>query len=122
MQNNKSNRVEVTTARSVIKYLGDISLFNLSNQDLAEFRDQQIKLVGPTTVVHRLSLLSTVLKIAHQEWNISFPKGIPNVRKPKRPNGRDRRLEEGELDLLTGALNGSTAAPPLILGFRIISG
>jgi len=111
----KDSRVEVSTAKPVIKYLGDISLFNLSNQDLAEFRDQQLQSVGPTTVVHRLSLLSKVLKIAHQEWNIPFPKGIPNVRKPKRPNGRDRRLEKGEFDLLTNALSESETVQKIVV-------
>lgn len=111
----KDSRVEVSTAKPVIKYLGGISLFNLSNQDLAEFRDQQLQSVGSTTVVHRLSLLSKVLKIAHQEWNIPFPKGIPNVRKPKRPNGRDRRLEKGEFDLLTNALSESETVQKIVV-------
>jgi len=111
----KDSRVEVSTAKPVVKYLGGISLFNLSNQDLAEFRDQQLQSVGPTTVVHRLSLLSKVLKIAHQEWNIPFPKGIPNVRKPKRPNGRDRRLEKGEFDLLTNALSESEIVQKIVV-------
>ncbi len=96
--------IERSTAKSIVSALGHISLFNLTNQNLAEFRDEQLKLVGPTTVVHRLSLLSKVLKIARQEWNVPFPKGIPNVRKPKRPRGRDRRLLEGEYEQLQSAL------------------
>lgn len=100
----KKRRIESSTARPVIKHLGHVSLFNLSNQDLAEFRDTQLTQVGPTTVVHRLSLLNKVLKLAQQEWNVPFPKGVPNVRKPKRPNGRDRRLEDGEYDRLIDAL------------------
>lgn len=101
----KKRRIESSTARPVITFLGHISLFNLQNQHLADFRDEQLKLVGPTTVVHRLSLLSKVLKIAYQEWNVPFPKGIPTVRKPKRPRGRDRRLQPGELDRLLAALS-----------------
>ncbi|KGK42769.1 hypothetical protein LH51_04425 [Nitrincola sp. A-D6] len=46
--------------------LGHISLFNLSNQHLADFRDEQLQLVGPTAVAHHLSLLSKALKtMAH---------------------------------------------------------
>jgi len=110
----KSERVERSTARPIITALGHVSLFNLSNQHLAEFRDDQLKLVGPTTVVHRLSLLSKVLKIAYQEWSVPFPKGIPNVRKPKRPNGRDRRLLAGEYELLLGALSESLVVQRLV--------
>lgn len=105
LNDQKKERIESSTARPVIQFLGHISLFNLSNQDLAEFRDSQLQKVGPTTVVHRMSLLNKVLKLAQQEWNIPFPKGIPNVRKPKRPNGRDRILKEGEYDCLVEALN-----------------
>ena len=101
----KKRRIESSTARPVIAFLGHVSLFNLTNQHLADFRDEQLKQVGPTTVVHRLSLLSKVLKIAYQEWNVPFPKGIPTVRKPKRPRGRDRRLQPGELDRLLEALS-----------------
>lgn len=110
----KSERVEQSTARPIIAALGHLSLFNLSNQHLAEFRDEQLQLVGPTTVVHRLSLLSKVLKIAYQEWSVPFPKGIPSVRKPKRPNGRDRRLLEGEYELLLGALSESLVVQRLV--------
>lgn len=111
----KSERVERSTARPIITALGHVSLFNLSNQHLAEFRDDQLKLVGPTTVVHRLSLLSKVLKIAYQEWSVPFPKGIPNVRKPKRPNGRDRRLLDGEYELLQSALSESVTVQQLVI-------
>lgn len=96
--------IERSTARPVLAALGVVSLFNLTNQHLAEFRDEQLKLVGPTTVIHRLSLLNKVLKIASQEWSVPFPKGIPSVRKPKRPSGRDRRLLGDEFGLLQDAL------------------
>ncbi|WP_415897351.1 site-specific integrase [Neptuniibacter sp. QD57_21] len=101
----KKQAIERSTARPVQAELGAVSLFNLTNQHLAEFRDSQLQQVGPTTVVHRLSLLSKVLKIAAQEWNVPFPKGIPSVRKPKRPSGRDRRLLDGEFDLLQESLS-----------------
>lgn len=103
----RKQSIERSTARPVLAALGAVSLFNLTNQHLAEFRDVQLQQVGPTTVVHRLSLLNKVLRIAYQEWSVPFPKGIPSVRKPKRPAGRDRRLLDGEYDLLLGALSES---------------
>ncbi|MBE9395738.1 site-specific integrase [Pontibacterium sp. N1Y112] len=111
----KKQRVERSTARPVIAFLGHTSLFNLSNQNLADFRDDQLKQVGPTTVVHRLSLLSKVLKLAHQEWGVPFPKGIPTVRKPKRPRGRDRRLLDSEYDQLLVALTESPVVQKVVV-------
>lgn len=111
----KKQRIERSTARPVIDFLGHTSLFNLSNQSLADFRDDQLKQVGPTTVVHRLSLLSKVLKLAHQEWDVPFPKGIPTVRKPKRPRGRDRRLLGSEYDQLLVALTESPVVQKVVV-------
>lgn len=107
--------IERSTARPVLASLGHVSLFNLTNQHLAEFRDDQLKRVGPTTVVHRLSLLSKVLKIANQEWGVPFPKGIPSVRKPKRPSGRDRRLQDGEYERLLDALSESPVVGQIVV-------
>jgi integrase len=104
IRDERKQAIERSTARPVMAVLGAVSLFNLTNQHLAEFRDEQLQLVGPTTVVHRLSLLNKVLRIAAQEWNVPFPKGIPLVRKPKRPSGRDRRLLNDEFGLLQDAL------------------
>ncbi len=111
----RKEAIERSTARPVLASLGHVSLFNLTNQHLAEFRDDQLKQVGPTTVVHRLSLLSKVLKIASQEWSVPFPKGIPTVRKPKRPSGRDRRLQDGEYDRLLEALSESPVVGQIVV-------
>ena len=107
--------IERSTARPVLAALGAVSLFNLTNQHLAEFRDEQLKLVGPTTVVHRLSLLNKVLRIAYQEWSVPFPKGIPSVRKPKRPAGRDRRLIDDEFELLQIALSEAPVVQKIVV-------
>ncbi|GGO77662.1 integrase [Marinobacterium nitratireducens] len=108
-------RIELSTARPVIATLGHVSLFNLTNQHLADFRDQQLQTVGPTTVVHRLSLLSKVLNVAYREWDVPFPKGIPTVRKPKRPRGRDRRLRAGEMDQLLEALSETPVVQQIVI-------
>lgn len=115
ISDNRKQLKERSTARPVIAALGAVSLFNLTNQHLAEFRDEQLKQVGPTTVVHRMSLLNKVLRIACQEWSVPFPKGIPSVRKPKRPAGRDRRLLDGEYDLLLESLSESPVVQSVVI-------
>ena len=115
IRDQRKQLIEGSTARPVLAALGQVSLFNLTNQHLAEFRDVQLQSVGPTTVVHRLSLLSKVLKIAYQEWSVPFPKGIPSVRKPKRPSGRDRRLHDDEYGLLLDALTESVVVQNVVV-------
>lgn len=79
-------------------HLGAFSIANLDSSHIARYRDQQAKLRSAQTVVHDLNLLNRVLKICEMEWNIPLPRGLATarVRKPKLPQGRDRRLARDE--------------------------
>lgn len=72
--------------------------------DLASYRDDRLKHVTGATVTRELAILSHVFNMARKEWgmeNLSNP--IEVVRKPKPRKGRDRRLQEGELDAIIAA-------------------
>ncbi|OUS08856.1 integrase [Rhodobacterales bacterium 52_120_T64] len=67
----------------------------------SHYRDQRLKQVRPATVRRDLGLLRAIFEVAKQEWDMPFQENpLINVRKPKEPNARTRRLESGELDLL----------------------
>jgi len=86
--------------------LGKLSLAAMDSSHIAEFRDQCLKVgLAPQTVKHALGLLNRVLKTASIDWGIHLPRGLPTalVRKPKLPNGRDRRLKSGEEEKLLKA-------------------
>ena len=72
--------------------------------DVAAYRDQRLKVVGPNTVRLELALLSHLFTIARKEWGME---GLTNpvsvIRKPKPPQGRERRLKEGELERILAA-------------------
>lgn len=80
--------------------LGAFSLAMLSMCHLTEYRDQRLLAANPATVIHELSLLRRVLRLASTEWGIPFPQGVPTIRLPKMPRGRTRRLGEGEEETL----------------------
>ncbi|MGZ5199712.1 MAG: site-specific integrase [Telluria sp.] len=88
---------------------GAYRLASLSSAQIAHFRDQRLKVVGPQTVVHELNLLNRVLKAATMDWGIALPGALPTslVRKPKKPRGRDRRVTEEEIQRILAA-TGST--------------
>jgi integrase len=94
------------------------SLSSLRSSDVASYRDLRLKTVGAQTVVHDLNLISNLFNIARKEWgmeNLSNP--VELVKKPKLPNGRNRRLvgdEETRLLRAAGASK-SAALKPLIL-------
>lgn len=90
----------------------------LSSQDVASYRDERLKEVGPATVVRELTILSHALDLAQKEWGIYLPRNpVKLVRRPARPNGRTRRLAPGEENRLLEAAGVSRNAflRPLIV-------
>ena len=68
------------------------SLASLRNVDFSNYRNERLKEVGSKTVQLELSLLSAVLNTARRDWSIPIVNSVTDIRKPKLPRGRDRRL------------------------------
>lgn len=89
--------------RSRIKLLkevfGEYRLASLTSSQIAQFRDQRLKIVSSQSVIHEINLLNRVLKAATLDWGIALPGGLPTaqVRKPLKPRGRDRRVTAEEI-------------------------
>jgi integrase len=77
-------------------------LSGLRGMDVSKWRDGQIAAgLAPQTVKHRLNLLSHLYTIARKEWGMEYlTNPVEAVRKPRLPQGRDRRLLPGEEDRL----------------------
>lgn len=112
----------VMPERSRIKnLLGDPiairSLASIRSSDIASYRDTRIKKVSAQTVIHEINLISNLFNVARKEWgmeNLSNPVEI--IKKPKLPNGRDRRLVgEEEVRLLAAAGESSEALKSLVV-------
>lgn len=77
-------------------------------QVFSRYRDTRSRQVRPGTVVRELGLLRAVFETARREWDIPMLENpLAKVRKPKAPQGRDRRLRCGELDRLLEAATDS---------------
>jgi integrase len=100
---NKHHRVDASLksrCKRLTLSLGVFSLSKLSTCHLSEYRDQRLEVANPTTVIHELSLLQRILRLANTEWAIPFPQGIPTIGLPRMPRGRTRRLAVGEEERL----------------------
>jgi integrase len=77
-------------------------LANIRSSDIAAYRDERLSLgKSSNTVKNELILISHLFNTARKEWGMeSLLNPVANVRKPKLPPGRDRRLLEGEEDKL----------------------
>jgi integrase len=82
---------------------------------LSEYRDQRLEVVSSQTVIHELSLLRAIFRLAAHDWGIPFPLGIPTIRLPKTPRGRTRRLVEGEEEVLLSLCEDDTVLRDFIL-------
>lgn len=72
----------------------------VSSPDIANYRDDRLaqinvrtgKPISASTVRLEMSLLSSVFDVGRIEWGVCGPNPVTDVRKPKTPPGRDRRL------------------------------
>jgi len=80
-------------------------LVDMRSCDFADYRDERLKSVGANTVRLELALLSHLYTIAIKEWSWPLEHALRNVRKPKAPPGRERRLEGDEEQRLLAAID-----------------
>ncbi|UDM18826.1 site-specific integrase [Vogesella sp. XCS3] len=88
--------------------LGNLITREITSVDVATYRDQRLAQINPktnknisaATVRLEMSLLSNCLDIARIEWGVCDSNPVKNVKKPKTPPGRDRRLTAREERLI----------------------
>jgi integrase len=95
----RSEQSDKSRIKTLMEAFGDYRLASLNSSQVAKFRDQRLKVVGPQSVIHEINLLNRVLKTATMDWGIALPGGLPTaqVRKPAKPRGRDRRVTKDEI-------------------------
>lgn len=79
-------------------FFGEYSVAAVTPQAVAKYRDERMKVVSGSTVRKEIHMLSKILTVASQEFEIPLPNGNPvdMIRKPKENKGRDRRLTADE--------------------------
>ncbi|MGU3545915.1 tyrosine-type recombinase/integrase [Methylobacterium sp. A52T] len=79
--------------------LYNIKINDLTEGDVARYRDKRLTIVKPATVVRELCIGSHCLTIAQSEWGVSLTaNAFKSVRKPKIRNSRERRISKDEWD------------------------
>ncbi|WOS40707.1 site-specific integrase [Xanthomonas rydalmerensis] len=80
-------------------------LLGLSANDLAAWRDARLKQVKPSTVAREMNLIAAVLEVARREWGWLKESPMRDVRQPKKPKGRARRISAEEVEALARAFD-----------------
>ena len=106
----KGHKQEVSRLNAWLKHpLASRDAASIKPAEIALYRDQQIK-VGKANASIRieLSLFSALYKCPKHAWGYTLcPTRLPTLSDPQH-RGRDRRLEEGELDTLLAATKDTT--------------
>ena len=100
----KSHRTEKIYAATWKKVFGPRSLASITSTDIAKYRDDRLIEVSPNMVRLELALLSHLFTIAIKEWGMTgLVNPVLQIRKPKLPKGRERRLLPGEIERILAA-------------------
>lgn len=77
-----------------------IKLSDLTADTIGQWRDARLTEVAGSTINRDLNLLSHVLNTARKEWGWIAHSPTKDVRRPKNPAPRDRRITQDEIDRL----------------------
>jgi len=91
------------------------TLAALTGKDLAEWRDERLKYVSPSTTQKDLAIISHLYTTARKEWHIKVSNPVADMTMPSVDNARDRRLEEDEELRLLKALKPVAGRSPLMI-------
>ncbi|AUQ98075.1 tyrosine-type recombinase/integrase [Phaeobacter inhibens] len=80
--------------------IAKIRLEDLSAKDFAKWRDQRLKEVAPASVIREMQLMSSVLTVARREWELIAANPLSDVRKPTKPQPRDRLPTANEIEAM----------------------
>lgn len=101
--NRKKGRSYLSSIRRISEAFGYMVLSAVTEEKINQYRDKRLGQVGASSVRHELNLLSSLVRLA-KENGIKLPVNpVREVRLPKEPKGRERRLEGDELDRLLTA-------------------
>lgn len=81
--------------------LADRQLASLEGTDLAAWRDARLQEVAPASVAREMALLRSVFESCRLDWGWLKANPMADVRKPRTPASRKRRISAHEVDCLT---------------------
>lgn len=93
--------------------LADIMLADLRVYDFQDWINRQT--FGPASINRELNLMSAVLREARVHWKWLSDNPMRDLKRPKQPPGRDRILNDKELERLLEALEYDEAMPVITM-------
>jgi integrase len=89
-------------------WIGSLTMIQLTPAKVAQYRDERSKKVSAGAVIRELAYISSIINHSRREWGINMTNPVPLVKKPPSPQGRNRILNDTELNRLLDALEATT--------------
>lgn len=91
----------------------------ITSPDLAAWRDARLKAVAPATVNRELNLLRSVLEAARRDWGWLKVNPMADLKRPKNPPSRKRRISEAEITAVVERGLGYRGGAPANISQRV---
>jgi len=95
-----TRRLDQEIGRRLIGFFGGRSLAEITARDVVEYRDYRLQSVGPASIIHDLSFLSCLYRMARVEWELQVEDPGRDIRKPSAPRHRLVVLTPGQIGAL----------------------
>ena len=95
---------ELFRLKTIERRMGHLQASAVNIAEIANYRDQRLQEVTPSTCLRELQTLSAMLGLAQREWQLIAFNPVQNIRKPSPNKARERRLTQDEESRLMNAL------------------
>lgn len=114
--NKKGARREYLFINKISSYpIADLLLKNANTAEWAKWRNQRLLEVSPATVRREITVIKAMYKVAINEWLWLKESPLTNLKLPKAPPARDRRISLLEQQKLLETMNFSEIKPPQMI-------
>lgn len=97
------NVTRIAFFKDQLNFVGTL-VRNVKPEQIAEWKDARLKVVKNSTVNRDLNLLSAVFEAARNDWKWIHTNPVHEVKRPKDPPPRRRRVPDEEANVMTMAL------------------
>lgn len=113
----KSWKADRSRLRNIREHkISSLLLINLTTRELNGYiKDRQNDGMSDTSINHEITLISRVLQVCMTTWSIHLPRGIPHSDRPKKEEGRSRRVSDEEIKAIILATQSKSLGPMIIL-------
>lgn len=105
------NLTRLKYLRGELGFIGD-QIRKIKPEAIEVWRDKRLKVVKSSTVNRDLNLISAVFEAARTEWKWTPVNPVHEVKRPKNPDSRTRRVSDDEIRIMVDALGLPADAVP----------